>query len=414
MPNQWINTDWVCREILRLLLNDLVCAEYFAKEYQKEFEKEFAPGATVRVKIPWRPRVHDGMGYEADAIERLYTTISLDQWLRINFEWDDYERAVKLERSEEELRENYWEPCAAAMAEEWDRRCAQWAYQNCSNVVGALGTDSTSVQNFYKARQALKEMSCPKGKRAAIISSSQMTTLGTNITNIFHPDDEITRMWKEGSIGKLAGASFFESNSLVSHTTGVVAGTFTVYGSDQSGTSLVVRTTNAGDTLKKGDKISLLNVNRVNPKSRAIVGPKGEKVFTITDDFTLTDANTSYTISILPAIYGPESQYQNVDVLPQNGATITMWPGSSYGTTAKTGTVGLMMSMFAFMLVGAKLYLPKAVEDRGQAQDPASGLSIRKVKAWDPYRSVQVNRMDSLGGFGNGYVDSGACCIAMA
>jgi hypothetical protein len=66
------------------------------------------------------------------------------------------------------------------------------------------------------------------------------------------------------------------------------------------------------------------------------------------------------------------------------------------------------------MLVAAKLFVPKSTESAGQAQDPDSGISIRKVIAWDPERSVQVNRMDSLIGFGDGYQDSGAVCVAMA
>jgi len=412
MPNNFINTSWVSMEILRLLLNKLVCTEYFARDWEKDFKKEFAPGSSIRVKFPWRPATIDQMGYEAQGIDRIYTTVNLDTWVQIPFEWDDYETAVKLERSEEELRENYWDPCSAAMAQAIDSKAAQWAYQNAANVVGILGTNATTVEAFYKARQILKEQACPEGKRCMLISSGQMTSLGTNITNIFHPADEVTKMWKEGAIGKLAGFDFYESQSLYSHTTGVWSGTFTVYGSGQSGSQLIIRSTGA-DTLKKGDKFSMLNVNAVNPMTKRIAGAKAEKHFTVLEDHTLS-ANTSETINIAPAIYGPLSQYQNVDALPVSGATLTLWPGSSMSTSAKTGTVGVALSRFAFMLVGARLYVPKAVEKAGQAQDPDTGISVRKVVAWDPVRSVRINRMDSLLGFGNGYVDSGACCFAHA
>jgi hypothetical protein len=409
MPNNFINTDWVSSEILRLLLNKLVCSEYFSHDHEKDFEKEFAVGSTVRVKFPWRPSTIDGMGYIPQAVDRIFTTVSLDQWIQLPFEWDDYERAVKLERSESELRENYWDPCAAAMAQEWDSRCAQWAYQHASQVVGALGTDNTTVQTFYQARQALMEMACPPGKRAMLISSSQMTTLGSNITNLFHPADELDKMFKEGSIGKLAGFNFFESNSLYSHTAGTWAGAVTVTGANQSGTSLII-TGGAGDTLFKGDKFSILNVNKVNPMTKRVPGVATAKTFTVMNDYTLTGG--ADTIGILPAIYGPSSAYQNVTALPATGAALTLWPGT-VTPSAHVGTVGLGLSKFAFMLVGAKLYVPKAVESAGQAQDPASGLAIRKVQAWDPTRSMNVNRMDSLGGFGDGYQDSGAVCVAM-
>ena len=118
--NNFLNTNWVSMDILRLLLNKLEVAEYFNRSWERDFEKEFAPGAAITVKFPQRFLTTDGMGYAPQGINRISTTVSLDQWIQIAFEWDDYERAVKLERSEEELRENYLDPAGAAMAQEWD------------------------------------------------------------------------------------------------------------------------------------------------------------------------------------------------------------------------------------------------------------------------------------------------------
>jgi hypothetical protein len=407
VANQYLNTNWVSMEILRILINKLVVAEFFNRSWEKDFEKEFAPGSTVTVKFPWRPFVTNGMGYNPQGIARISTTISLDQWLQIAFEWDDYETAVKLERSEEELRENYWDPCAAAMGQEIDSICASFAYQNASNITGVLGTDPTSVSTYYGARKILMQQACPPGKKGALISSSMMSSLGSNITSIFHPDDEITRMWKEGSIGVLAGFKFFESQSLYSQTAGTWASTVTVTGANQNGTALIITGTN-GDTINAGDKFSMANVNFVNPQTRRSAGPLTPKTFTVVQNYTL-DGNAD-TIQILPPIYGPGSPYQNVDALPANGAALTLWPGTA-SPNGKVGTVGLALSRFAFGLIGGKLYVPHAVEKSGQAQDPDSGIAVRKVIAWDPVRSMKVNRMDSLIGTGNFYQDNGAVCI---
>ena len=136
---------------------------------------------------------------------------------------------------------------------------------------------------------------------------------------------------------------------------------------------------------------------------------------TITVSVTGTGNGTTTgdTLTILPAIYGPGSQYQNVDNLPVNAALLTLWPGTTT-PNGKVGTVGLSLTREAFAITGAKLYVPKAVEKAGAAQDPDTGLSIRKVEAWDPVRSVQVNRMDSLFGLGNLYQDNGAVCVVGA
>jgi coat protein Gp5 len=411
MANQFLNTNWVSMKILRLLVNMLECTEYFNRDWERDFNKEFAPGAQISVKFPQRFTVADGMGYQPQGINRLSTTLSLDQWLQIAFEWDDYEAAVNLERTEAELSENYFRPAAEAMAQEWDSRSAKFAYQNASNVVGALGTDPAGVGTYYQARRRMEEKACPAGDRCMLVSSSMMATLGTNITNIFHPSDELTRMWKKGSIGRLAGFEFFESNSLYSQTAGTWGGTFSVTGSNQSGGSLIITGTNAGDTMNAGDKFSIAATNAANPMTRRIAGPATPQQFTITYNYTASGG--ADTINILPAIYGPGSQYQNVDALPLTGAALTLWPGTT-APSAKVGTVGLALSKYAFAFSGSKLFVPQAVEKSGFAFDSRTQIGVRKVKAWDALRSMQVNRMDSLGGFGNLYQDNGACCVAGA
>lgn len=414
MANQFLNTNWVSMEILRLLLNKLEIADYFNSNWEGDFEKEYAVGSSITVKFPWLPTVADGMGYQPQAITRISTTINLDQWMQIAFEWDDYEKAVKLERSEEQLRENYYEPAATQLAQEFDSRCAKFAYQNASNLVGALGTNPTTVQNYQNARGVLKKEACPDGRKCMAISTDMMSALtgASGVTSIFHPGDEITRAWKEGYIGKLAGFDFFESNSLFSHTAGTWASTVSVNGGNQSGTSLTITAT-SGDTFNVGDKFSIgsggTQVNMVNPRTRRIAGAKTARTFTITQALTAAGGGTD-VINFLPAIYGPGSQYQNVDALPASGAALTLWPGTNSPNGA-VGTVGLGLSKYGFAKVGGKLYLPKAVEDRGQATDPDTGLSIRLVRAWDPVRSMNINRYDSLFGFGNLYQAAGAVCV---
>lgn len=412
MANAFLNTTWVSLKVLRLLLNKLVVAEYFNRSWEKEFQKEFAPGSQVTVKFPQRFTVTNGMGYSPQGINRLQTPVNLDQWMQVAFEWDDYEAAVKLERSEEELDEQYFEPAAAALAQECDSRCAKWAYQNASMMTGVLGTDPTAVSTYYTARQRLEENAAGVlGRRCMLISSSMMTSLGSNITSIFHPADEITKAWKEGVIGELATFMFYESQSLYSHTAGTWAAAVTVNGANQSGTALTITAT-AGDTFNVGDKFSLANVNNVNPMTRRVPGKSYNKVFTVTQALVAAGGGAD-VLNFLPPIYGPGSQYQNVDALPANGAALTLWPGTA-NPNGKVGTVGLGLTRQAFAIVGAKLYTPQAVEKAGTAQDPDTGLSVRKVEAWDPVRSVRVNRMDSLFGLGNLYQDNGAVTVAGA
>jgi hypothetical protein len=400
-------------EALRFLLNDLTVAEYFNSGYQKDFNQDFAVGATIQVKFPQPFTIRDGFGYAPQGINRISTTISVDQPFGCDFEWDDYEAAVKAERSEEEIRKQYLEPLGAQLAQEWDSRAALWAKNNTSSVVGILGTDATAVNTYYQARRVLKQKSVPKGKKCFIWSSSMMQSLGQNITTLFQPGDEIAHAFKEGYLGRLAGFDVYESNSLYSHTAGTWAGSVTVNGAGQSGTALAITCT-AGDTFLQGDKFSVANVNAVNPRTRRTAGPLTAQDFTVVQNLTgLGAGNAADVLSILPAIYGPGSQYQNVDSLPAGGAALTLWPGTA-SPNGKVGTVGLALSEQAFAIAGMKLYKPKAVEMSSAVQDKQTGIPVRMVQQWDGVRSMNIHRADTVGGFGNLYQDNGALAIAGA
>jgi P22 coat protein - gene protein 5 len=394
-------------EVLRNLKNSLKVAEYFNTEWEKDYNKTFAVGTTIQVKFPQQFLIRNGLGYNPQGIDRISTTVSLDQPFGIDFQWDDYEAAVKAERSEDEIREQYLEPAGVQIGNEIDSRAAQFAKNNISQIVGTLGTDPTSIVYLDQARARLlqKAGGAISKKRAALISSSMQTnSINTPVTSLFQPADAITQAFKEGSMGKLKTFDIFEEQNLYTHTAGTWAASVTIVGAGQSGSSLVVTGTN-GDTIKQGDKFSVANVNLVNPRSRRSPGPLTPQTFTATQDFTLTGGND--TITILPAIYGPGTQYQNVDNLPIAGAALTLFPGTPNPNGA-SGTIGLALTNQAFAIVGMRFYLPKAVEARSQAEDKQTGIPVRFVKAWDPVRSMQIHRFDTVVGFGNLYQDNSA------
>jgi len=410
MANQFLDTNWVSMKILWFLQNALEVASVFNTEWESEFGKNFPVGSSVQVKLPQRWVVTNGLGYQPQGIARLATTINLDQVFGIHFEWDSYERLVKMERSQEELEENYLYPAARQLAQECDSRAALFAYQNTSNVVGTLGTDATTINFAAAAERRLYEKACPKGIRHLILSPSLMQSyVQANVTQ-FNPAPEISRMFRTGVLGTAAGWEWYRSNSLYKHTVGTAAtGGVTITGANQSGNVLSVTGT-AGQTFNVGDKFSIANVNGVNPTTRR-AGTMGAQNFTVLTPLTLTGGTDSLNVS--PAIYGPGSQYQNTDSLPANGAALTLWPGTN-APSGVSGTVSLGLSKFAFAMSGGKLEVPKAVERAEQTEDPDTGLAVRFVRAWDQRESKMTNRFDMCMGYGNLYNDAGAVAVAGA
>ena len=409
MANSFLNVNWISMRILWYLQNALEVASMFNTKWESEFGKNFPVGSSVQVKLPQRWLVTEGLGYQPQGIARLATTINLDQIFGIHFEWDSYERLVKMERSQEELEENYLFPAARQLAQEVDSRAAVYAANNVSSFVGNIGTDVTALDNYAKAEQLLFQKACPKGKRHLCLSPSAMYNyVKTNVTQ-FNPAAEISRMFRTGVIGDAAGWEWYRSNSLKSHTVGTApTHAVAVTGAGQSGSSLIITGT-AADTIKKGDKFDIALVNEVNPSTRKSIGSLMQ--FTVTQDYTLTGG--ADTISISPAIYGPGSQYQNVDALPGDTAAVTFWRGNA-APSGDTGTVSLGLSEFAFAIAGGKLEVPKAVERAEQTEDPDTGMAVRFVRAWDQKESKMTNRFDMCIGFGNLYNANAAVALVGA
>lgn len=413
MSQSFLDTNWVSMEILRFLENSLEVADIFNTEWESEFGKNFPVGSSVQVKIPQRWLVTNGLGYQPQGIARLATTINLDQVFGIHFEWDSYERLVKMERSQEELEENYLHPAARQLAQEVDSRAAYWAALNTNNVVSTLGTDATTIAPFTAAEQVLFQKACPKGPRKLCLSPSlNASYVNSNVTQ-FNPASEISRMYKTGVIGTAAGWEWYRSNSLYSLTVGnAPTGGVTVNGAGQSGSSLSVTGT-AGQTINPGDKFSIAGVSAVNPTTRRNSGNMGLQTFVYTGSAAFVLTGGADSIPIAPAIYGPGSQYQNVSALPANGAALTFWPGTA-APSGKSGTVSLGLSKWAFAISGGKLEVPKAVERAEQTEDPDTGMACRFVRAWDQRESKMTNRFDMCIGFGNLYPDNGSVAIAGA
>jgi hypothetical protein len=411
IDNSFEYVDWMMQESLDLLVNKMAVAGMFNAEVQKEFERDFAPGETVRVKYPQEYLIRDGLSYSPQPINRRNTTVSCNQIFGIDFDWDSFEKALKMERGEDLLRREYLDPAMAQLNQEIESRASNWARYNTSTLVGVLGTDPTSFDaSSAAARQKLVELGCPAGKdRAMVVTPAIMRSLKASAIQYFNPVTDITKQFRTGIVGSGDGFDWYESVSLYQHTAGTWAGAVTVTGAGQSGTSLLITAT-AGDTFNQGDKFSMSNVNPTNPRTRRRVGSSA-KTFTVTQALVAAGGGAD-ALQIWPPIYGPGSQYQNVDALPAAGATMTLFPGTN-SPNGKTGTVNLALHPDAFAVVGVEFENPKpgSVEISKQLKDEDTGIAISFVRAFDPVQRRWINRFDTCLGFGNLWSDN--CAVAV-
>lgn len=413
VPGSFVFSDWVAPECLRLLTNMLALCGYANWNYEKEFDREFAVGETVRVKYPQMFSVTDGQTYNPQAIQRINTTITVDQWMQIGFEWDSLEAALKMERSEKEISKQYLVPAMRSMAQEAELRFSLFAMLNTNNITGALGITPTSMQTFAAATTRLWEnagLNASEKYGMFLTPQMQENAIAASQT-YFNPGSEISRAWKKGYIGEYANADWFTSLSLRQFTTGIwqTQANLKVSGAGQAGPTLNIVAVTA-DTFKAGDRFNIAGVYNVNPMTR--LSTNRLKQFIITAP--VTAAASAAALGIYPSIIGPGSPYQNVDSLPADQALLTMWPGTTItDSAAKSGVLGMALNDQAFFMAGVKIANPKdsSVEIASQKQDPETGLNIAFVRAFDPVERRWINRFDSLIGFGNAFGDRCACAI---
>ena len=403
MANQFQYTDWFGQEALRRLTNKLTVTEYFNSEFSQNFSQNFAVGETVRIPFPQRFTTRNGLGYSPQPIDMRYTTATCNNVFGVDFEWDSVEKALKMPRPKDYLRENIINPAMDQIAQEIDSRAALFAYQNTSNIVGVLGTNPSSFTTIGQVRERMIQMAAGTKKKAMLITPAVNTAMVGAAQQFFNDADEVSRQYREGSMGRNNGFDWFESMSLYSHTAGTWASAVTVNTAPANGdTSLVVNCT-SGDTFKKGDVIGIDAVYPVNPMTRRTFGSSNTKQFVITQD-TTASASTA-TIYVYPAFEGPTSQYANVDALPLANAALTLFPGTT-SPSGKVGMQNLALTSEAFAIVGVKLEEPEAVEICTQKRDPNSGIYVRFVRMFDPVQSKMVNRFDVCMGFGVLYGDN--------
>jgi len=418
VPNDFEYADWLSMECLTLLESKRVVSSMFNTDYNKEFEKNFPIGDAVRVPYPQQFIGTRGLEYNPEAIARRHAHIEFVETFQIGFEWDNAEAVLRAPRGRERVSREILDPAMSQMAQNIDSFCAEYAANNAASLVGAIGTNPTSYDaTSAAARQIMQELACPDtGDRAFIVPSKVMRSIKSANLGLFNPVTDQTKMFRKGIVGMADGFDWYESQSLKRHTTGVIAtlATNTVT-STQTGTaaiSTLVLTNTTGDTYKAGDKFNIAAVYPVHPQTRKTFGTD-LKTFTITAD--VTSASSTATIAFSPAIYGPGSQYQNVDALPVAAAVVTMWPGTSMvAAAAKTGNIGLALHKNAFALVGKSLEGPKesSVELYSEKRDPDSGLYISFLRQFDGRSRKMINRFDCLLGVGTFFND--ACAVAIA
>lgn len=407
-------TDWLAEDTLIWLQATGSLGPAYNTDYNKELKKTYPIGQQFRVKFPYRGIIRDGQQMRVQQQVRRTTDVTMESPFGIDFSYTDFELALEMDRSEDMLRKEFTMPFGLQLGSELDSRLAYQAYMRIPGIVGALGTDPTTINTYHLARQRLKEWGVTAGTQWTFMTPSQQTVIMSTAATQFNPNTDVSDYWREGNIGMLSGSKTFESVRLRQHTTGIVtsAAALTVNGAVAEGATSISINCTAADTFKAGERICMAAVFKVHPETRRKAGSAlgNQCVYIVQQDATAT--GTTLTLYLDRPILGPGGAYQEVDALPANLALVTRWPGTTITDgTAVTGTVGLRLSREAVALVGAELKNPKMVEVAQRARDKNTGMAISIVQQYQNQNRDNDTRMDLWTGYGSFYPENCGVCI---
>jgi len=387
MSNNLLTISKITNEALMVLENELT----FTSEVDRNYDDQFAVvgakiGNTVNVRRPGRFIGTTGPALNVEDFNETSVPVTLSTQFHVDTQFTTADLALSLDM----FSDRVLKPAVAAIANKIDRDGLVMAKNNTANIVGTAGTPPTGLITYLTAGAYLDSEGAPRdGRRSVTIEPFTSATIVDSLKGLFVPQEAIGEQYRKGLMGRdSAGVNWKMDQNVVSQQfgawTGGTAGSITVNGSNQglaSGwaqTSTINITATAAGALNQGDVITFAGVYAVNPQNRQAYGNNKLRNFVVTSAVTLSNGNTSVTVS--PAlIYG--GQFQNVTASPTSGVAVTPF---SIGVSG-SGTYSpqnIMMHRNAFTLAVADLELPEGVHFAGRASDKEIGLSMRVVRQY--------------------------------
>lgn len=371
----------ITKDSLVILANNLVMASKVNRSFEDQMGAKI--GTTLTVRKPNRFTVSNGAGLQVQDINEPSTNITVSNQSQIAFQFPSTALTLVIE----EFRERYIKPAMESLANTIDRG----VLLNYTSIYNEVGTPNTVPNGFSflaQVGQRLDEEAAPQNDRVLVLNPKAYWGIAVGLSNLFV--NSVAEPGLKGFLVNLAGMELYVDQNIVSQTTGNYAGTPTVTGAGQTGSTVVTGgwTANIGTLLNVGDVITIAGVNAINPQSRTTTGSLRNFVVTATAS---SNSSGAASVQIYPPIV-TTGAYQTVDASPAAGATISVISGASGATLGKS----VAFCKDTFGLVTVPLEMPEGVDFK--SQEVYKGINLRIIRAYDINNDVTPCRLDVLWG----------------
>lgn len=398
MANTLITPDWITKESMRVLTNNLKFAGTINRSYDDQFSQAGAKvGYTIKARLPQRFRTTKGQALQVQAINDQFVPVTITDQANVGIAFGTAQMTMEVDM----YRERYIKPAAEQLANTIDYDGLSRLYSDVYFSVGTPGTAPTSNLTYLQAGTKLTNAACPIEDRKVVMDPNSMAVIANANLALFNPQAKISEAFRKGMFAAdvLGIADWYMDQNVARHTTGTyTASTPLVNGASQTGSSLVTDGWASGATsLKKGDVFTVGGVFAVNPQNYQSTGELQQ--FVVTQD--ISDTTGAMTIGISPAII-PSGQLQTVSASPADNAVITVLGATSAtaGTLAATvSSQNLLFHPDAFTMASADLEMPQGGADSSRVSSNKLGFSMRFVKQYSIQTDQNAARLDILYGF---------------
>jgi hypothetical protein len=215
------------------------------------------------------------------------------------------------------------------------------------------------------------------------MESVDMAGVVGELKGLFHDSREVSKQYREGTVGKATGLTWMENERIYTHTVGGdVSGD--IDDTPAEGDSILTLSLMSAAAVI-GDIFTIAGVKAVHPETKATMAH--EQQFVVSSASTPSTTEMSFT----PPLRASGAK-QNIDHLPSDADVITF-----VGTALTAYPNHLAYHKEAFAFATADLELPEGVAFA--AREVLDGLSCRLVRQYDINNDNIPCRLDILHGY---------------
>jgi P22 coat protein - gene protein 5 len=381
MANTNLTSTIITREAQRILHSKLSFIGNINRQYDNRFAQSGAKiGDTLQIRLPNQFTVRTGATYSSQDVTNTKVDLTVGTQKGVDFEFTSEELTLDID----DFAKRHLEPAMSVLASAMEAD-ALGMYKNVWNVAGTEGAAAT-LATALGARKVLTDELAPSSQRYVCLDTQSAVDIMTDTKNLFQSSENIKQQYREGMIGRTAGFDWYENTIMPRHTTGTAAAStgYLINGAGQSGATMTVDT--GTTTFLIGDVITIANVFRVHPETKASTGVLQK--FVITAD----SGGSATSLAISPAIVATGAA-QNVNAVPADNAAISKVVGGANAQFDQS----LAFHQDAFAFVTADLELPRGTDMA--SRQVMDGLSMRFVRDFDITNDKFKSRFDVLYGF---------------